>query len=405
MHKFPSNLSLWKILRQFESGDASTGMSLNFTARGVAKITDGASSGGGQLYYEAPVLNIMGREFTSFVDLQKTLSQLGYNSGSVLMRLTYRRTDQTLFEAMEEIGRLFQDNEFGNGAADSSEASKAESASVDAPVAEETALGDITADGHPSPETEALATIPSQPAVGQNQNEGPTDLDPEGSKETDPYKPVNVFLAPSSTVPAATLASVSESDFTPSIAHAQLHQTRLQENSRNKRLLSDKEIGEKAAAEEAKVAAVKSVLIKVRFPDNTSSDWEIGPSTTGSFLYEAVRHVMANKNESFRLVLPGTKEVIKDTESSKNRLVRDYKLSGRVLINLVWEDSVKAEVRRQPFLQATVAQTAQDIRVPDIPQVKDDDDETSLSTSQPKEEKKGDGVAKKLPKWFKMGKK
>ena len=306
---------------------------------------------------------------------------------------------------MEEIGRLFQDNEFENGAADSSEASKAESASVDAPAAEETALGDITADGHPSPETEALAIIPSQPAVGQNQNEGPTDLDPEGSKETDPYKPVNVFLAPSSTVPAATLASVSESDFTPSIAHAQLHQTRLQENSRNKRLLSDKEIGEKAAAEEAKVAAVKSVLIKVRFPDNTSSDWEIGPSTTGSFLYEAVRHVMANKNESFRLVLPGTKEVIKDTESSKNRLVRDYKLSGRVLINLVWEDSVKAEVRRQPFLQATVAQTAQDIRVPDIPQVKDDDDETSLSTSQPKEEKKGDGVAKKLPKWFKMGKK
>ena len=96
MHKFPSNLSLWKILRQFESGDASTGMSLNFTARGVAKITDGASSGGGHLYYEAPVLNIVGREFTSFVDLQKTLSQLGYNSGSVLMRLTYRRTDQTL---------------------------------------------------------------------------------------------------------------------------------------------------------------------------------------------------------------------------------------------------------------------------------------------------------------------
>ncbi|CRK40763.1 hypothetical protein BN1708_016824, partial [Verticillium longisporum] len=109
--KFSSESSLWKVLRQFETRVSSQGKNLNLTARGVAQTTAGGQTGSGQLFYETPVLNIMGRELASFADFQKTLSQLGYNSGSVLIRLSFRKTDKTLFESMTEISQFFADVE------------------------------------------------------------------------------------------------------------------------------------------------------------------------------------------------------------------------------------------------------------------------------------------------------
>jgi tether containing UBX domain for GLUT4 len=104
MDKFPSNTSLWMILRKLET---SATANLNFTGRGAAQTTSG-SSGAGRIYYEEPVLNIMGRELSSFGDLQKTLAQLGLNSGSSLIRLSFRRTEQPLEEAMMQIGQYFK---------------------------------------------------------------------------------------------------------------------------------------------------------------------------------------------------------------------------------------------------------------------------------------------------------
>ena len=107
--KFPSDFTIWKVLRQFESGKASAAIkNLNITGRSVPQIT---GQGSGQLFYETPVLNIMGRELASFADFQKTLSQLGYNSGSVLIRLSFRKTDKTLMAAMEEVNRYFKQEE------------------------------------------------------------------------------------------------------------------------------------------------------------------------------------------------------------------------------------------------------------------------------------------------------
>ncbi|KAM0242639.1 hypothetical protein ACHAPO_001061 [Fusarium lateritium] len=408
IQKFPSDLTIWKVLRQFESGEASNEKSINITARGVACMENGSGSGSGQLHYETPVLNIMGRELSSFTDFQKTLSQLGYNSGSVLIRLAYRQTDKTLFDAMTEISQFFNDTD--------EEYQKKETLTTEAePVSTEEEMGkreEHAPQGTADSKMEDVQVEPSPEAKSVQQEEGSEtvtedNMEVDPSQPNDPLAPVNVFLAPSGSTPAAALAPAPDTDFAPTIAHAQLHQARLQENSRNKRLLSDKELEEKAAAETAKINSIKSILVKVRFPDNTSSDWQVNPSHTGRFLYDAVRHVMAHNDQPFHLVLPGTKIVVKDDPSSNNGLIKAYKMSGRTLINLVWDDTVLHAVRKEAFLQANVAQQGQQVKVPEPDTLNEKDEEESVARPAPteKDEGSGDKIAKKIPKWLKLGKK
>ncbi|KFH45808.1 Tether containing UBX domain for-like protein [Hapsidospora chrysogenum ATCC 11550] len=405
IQKFPSDLTLWKVLRQFESGKASGGRNINITARGVAQMSGAAGTGSGQLYYETPVLNIMGREFSTFTDFQKTLSQLGYNSGNVLIRLSYKTTTQTLYEAMEQIGQFFKEAEEVRTEPAEAPAGDKQPEPTPAEPSPDTAMTDLQPEPPEEPRPQDAPSASQEPGSSTAASETVANGDVPG--EGDPYKPVNVFLAPSGTTPAAALAPVSETDFEPTAAHAQLHQARLQEYSKNKRLLSDKELEEKAAAEEAKIAAVKSVLVRVRFPDNTSSEWEVGPSETGGFLYEAVRHVMASPGQPFRLALPVGRTVIKDDSGPTHNLIKGYKLSGRVLVNLLWDDSVPADVRKRPFLKANIASQGQAVKVPDVP--KDAGEDTNEPPpQQPKKDDKsggGGGGGKKMPKWLKLGKK
>ena len=77
---FPSDTSLWQILRRFESKDK---MKYNFTES--SWISD-IKSGSGQLLYEQPVINILGKEVSTLVDLQKSLAQFGVNGGNILSK-------------------------------------------------------------------------------------------------------------------------------------------------------------------------------------------------------------------------------------------------------------------------------------------------------------------------------
>ncbi|KAF4988649.1 hypothetical protein FGRMN_9616 [Fusarium graminum] len=410
IQKFPSDLTIWKVLRQFESGQASNGKNINITARGVAQMSNDSGSGSGQLNYETPVLNIMGRELSSFTDFQKTLSQLGYNSGSVLIRLTYRQTEKTLYDAMTDISQFFKETE------DETRKEGESTVKAEAVLTEEEVKAEEQQEQVPQ-EVEDSKT--NDDRTGKTQDSAPDQ--PEGEPETttedkmeidpsqphDPLAPVNVFLAPSGSTPAAALAPANDADYAPSIAHAQLHQARLLENSRNKRLLSDRELEDRAAAETARIDAIKSVLIKVRFPDNTSSDWEVSPNHTGRFLYDAVRYVMAHNGQPFHLVLPGTKIMIQDDPSPSNGLIKGYKLSGRTLVNLVWDDAVPLTVRKEPFLKVNFAQKGQQVRVPEpiISNEKDEEVPAARPAKAEKGEGSGDKGGKKMPSWFKLGKK
>ncbi|KKY16701.1 putative ubx domain protein [Diplodia seriata] len=103
-HKFPSNTSLWQVLRIFETVSEKN---LNLTQRGVA-ITNSGGSGAGRLNYEMPVFNIMGKEVGTFTDLQKTLAQHGLTGGSQLLRCSFRDSGRSLEEAMIEISGYFK---------------------------------------------------------------------------------------------------------------------------------------------------------------------------------------------------------------------------------------------------------------------------------------------------------
>ena len=106
--KFASSISLWQILRSFESANAGgLNSQKNFTGRGVPSMVNG-NSGAGRLYYEEPVLRIMGREYSSLTDLQKSLGQLGFNGGSVLLHLSFRASEVPLEQAQEEIEGYFR---------------------------------------------------------------------------------------------------------------------------------------------------------------------------------------------------------------------------------------------------------------------------------------------------------
>lgn len=410
VEKLPSDFTIWKVLRQFESGVVSQGKNLNVTARGVAQTTSGSASGSGQMYYETPVLNIMGRELATFSDFQKTLSQLGYNSGSVLIRLSFRKTDQTLYEAMEHISQFFSEVEAEakktgqapTAAAEQTSQSVAAEPAVQSSAPEEEAEASQSPD---APETQQKQQAPAQEVLGQTDTAADA-MEIDRPEPADPLQPVSVFRAPTGTTPAAALAEVQENDYTPTIAHAQLHQSRLQQSSQNKRLLSDRELEAQAQAEEARLAAVSTVAVKVRFPDNTSAQWTFGHEATGATLYQGVRSVMAHNTQAFRLVVPGSKVVVKDEDGTKNRLIHDYKLTRSVLLSLVWDDSVPTDIRKKPFLKGSVAQKATDVTIPDIPGGVDDRDEDHPAASSSKPEKRegsGDGnVAKKLPKWLKL---
>ncbi|KAI1118914.1 GLUT4 regulating protein TUG-domain-containing protein [Nemania sp. NC0429] len=393
--KLPSDFTIWQVLRQFESGRASAGKNLNITARGVPRVSNGAQAGSGQLYYEIPNVVIENRTLSTFVDFQKTLSQLGYNSGGVLMRLSFQKTDQSLSDAMRTIEEYFRSEE-QDGAPPPQ---KTEDASIEKESASTVEEASAPTESVPPPPT--IQEPPSIPDI----SDVPAQSTEEGEEISPGHRPFTIFSAPASSTPVAALRSDEDEDYAPDISHAKSHQRLLKSLGENKRLLSDRELEEKAAAEEAKVAAVKSIKIKVRFPDNFSAEWTFGPDDTGASLYGEVRAIMARSSTSFRLVLPGARTVIRDEAGSK--LIAGYRLSTNTLVNFTWDDSVPVDVRRQPFLKSSVAGQAQQVVVPDVPEIEVKQEGPSTSApAAPKPKNDGESSGFKKPKWLKgLGKK
>ncbi|KAL1846885.1 hypothetical protein Daus18300_014109 [Diaporthe australafricana] len=435
MEKFRSNTTLWKMLRQFESKGSPSGHTLNFTDRGIPQTSNGTQAGSGQLFYEMPSLRIMSREISTLADFQKTLSQLGLTSGSHMIQLSFKSTDKTLNDAMQEISQFFKEEE--------KEEVKEKSAVAEASSVQTSSLLDT-----PNPEgfdstslqapmianTGAVAPGSSQgvqptqsnafPGAGQvdggaSQSAGAMEVDdantqPQPDEEEfrvpspdhSNLQPVGIFSAPTNATPAAALVDIPDSVYTPTIAHAQAHQQNLQANAVNKRLKSDAELAAQAQAEEAKAAAVKKIDVKVRFPDETSAQWNFGPKDTGATIYKAVRGVMANDTATFKLVLPGVSHplnVIKDEDGVKHNLVRGYKMSGRVLVNLVWGDAVTQNVKKAPFLKDSFANQARKVELPKAPQEEEEATDNSPAPVAAPQSKSSDsgGTRNKVPKWLK----
>lgn len=414
MDSFRSDTTLWKMLRHFESKGGPSGKALNFTDRGVPQTSNGMAAGSGQLYYEMPVLRIMGREISTLPDFQKTLDQLSL-TGSQLIELSFKATDKTLSNAMQEISQFFKDE----AAAEAQEKEPGSKSTVSATV--ETQQVPNPPAAAPPTEAAAINTEGTAPEASQTESiekgmpsipkqiesADAMDVDDTPQIPHDPLKPVGIFSAPTNFTPAAVSFDVPDSVYTPTIAHAQAHQQKLLESAVNRRLKSDAEIEAEARAEEAKVAAVKTVSVKVRFPDETSAEWIFGPDDTGATLYKAVRSVMANDTVPFKLVLPGPPTAanhIKDDVGEKHKLIRGYRMSRKVLVNFSWDVTVPPNVKKQPFLKSAFANQAKAVEVQDVPMVDDEPEAkvTPQSTiSKPQSSVDAGGSAKKMPKWLK----
>jgi tether containing UBX domain for GLUT4 len=206
----------------------------------------------------------------------------------------------------------------------------------------------------------------------------------------------------------------NESDYTPTVEHAQIHQKLLQHHSRNVRLPTEAELAAQANEEAAKWAAVKEVEIKIRFPDQSAVSAKFGQDDTGSELYGFVRECFEERWQTEPFVLRnsgirGKNETIPDSPNKK--LIRDLQLKGRVLVIFGWDDT-KASVEARgtkAVLKPELRAQAQELKVPDFQTPNSDaQDDPGVRVNLAQKDSGPDegGEKKKMPKWLKgFGKK
>lgn len=396
--KFPSTTTLWLILRKFESDVTEiTGPKRNFTARGLPKTDDGPT-GAGRLFHEAPVVQIMGRELASFADLQKTLGQLGFNSGSTLLRLSFRITETPLEEAMEEIGQYFKSVEMVE-----SEGAHAGSEAVSENIPEPNPSSTADVDSEPSGAPLTPLITPKEEGTTEDQTlttpAPPTDITIRGPN----HRPISVFAPPSSTTPHASLQPYNEQDYEPTIDHAKLHQSRLASTSRNKRLPTDAEIAAQQDVQRKKAAEVKDVEIKIRFPDQTQVVSTFSNVDTSMTLYSFVKGLLENENEPFLLNFTAMKgpKVVPRKEAVK--LIGGLGMTGRMLVNFIWDESATVEARGSKVLKVEVREKAREIEIKEVEavEIEDQRDKSSQVLGRDRDGE-GKGKSKGIPKWLKL---
>ncbi|KAJ5812174.1 hypothetical protein N7474_008475 [Penicillium riverlandense] len=402
LDKFPSTTTLWLILRKFEAGVAGSGPVRNFTARGVPATTGGTETGSGRLFYEIPVLQILERELSSFTDLQKTLAQLGFNNGNVLMRLSFRRTEEPLEEAMVKIGEYFKGFEDAAPApTQQPEPATPAEEPIETPVQQPpTAQEDPS---HLPPTAEDVVVPPSEQSTSTSATATST-------------RPITVFSPPTDSTPSSAQIPYNENDYIPSIEHAKSHQRLLSQSSRPQRLPTDAEIAAKASAEEKRRSSIREVDVKVRFPDQSQVVAKFGPSDTGSSLYDFVRSCLATPFASEKFLLsiflnPGISRASATaiSDSGQVLLIKDLGLSGRVLVNFSWADSAASFVhqRRDDLLRPELRSQARELKVEQPPDVVDEPSPSDAQSSAPssaRDDSKPGGARKTggVPKWLKL---
>ena len=381
------------MLRKFETDGA--GASRNLTARSLPKIEAGIS-GGGRLFYETPILQIVGRELSSFPDLQKTLGQLGFNSGNVMIRLSFRSTELPLEEAMSQIDQYFKALE------------GQETRGADAGSAGETSLSNPSRSPKPDegqphqspPQTQTDVPSPQSPPSHASQA--------SDSIVTGPMqRPISVFAPPSSTTPLAARQQHNDADYEPTVDHAKHHQTRLAASTRNKRLPTDAEIDAAESSQATKLSAVRDVEIKIRFPDQSSVVSHFSSIDTVSTLYEFAEGVMERDNEPFWLKYSGPNGEMKTIERSKGgeRLIGGLGMMGRVLVNFGWDEKASLEARGPgPVLKEAYREKAREIEINDFKAVDIPETAAGGRASGEKGKEKEGGKDRKggVPKWLKL---
>lgn len=374
--KLPNNISLWEILRQFES---DPGRNFNFTQRGVPEMSSSGTSGAGRLNYEMPVITVLPdhKKCASFVELQRTLSQLGFDSGSALLRLSYENSGTPLEEAMAQITQYFAGSEPVASGAHAQAATQATSIpNPDAAVEESTTTvaGESVRESEPDPPSmemdvdEKTAVEPSPtPAVSATGDladgadaatSSPaappttTETPPQTSAQSPSSRNINVFAAPTSSTPQAARYAYNEADYIPTVEHAKSHQASLISRTRNTRLLSDKELAtqEQERTQKLALASSKGGKLRLRFPDGALVEASVTQDDTAAAVYDIALSVLDPTLAAHAFVL-----LRRDPENpvrlavlprdSSARLFQDLRLGASEMLTFRWDEGAPPNVR------------------------------------------------------------
>lgn len=358
-----------------------------------------------------PVLNVMGRELSSFTDLQKTLAQLGLTGGTVLLRLGFQLQATPLEEAMEQIGKYFQtDEETVPRGAETESSANGETPSE--PVYQHHEGDDMEVEGAPE-STDISAAIPNGSAKHTpSSTSEPQTIDLTTRISPPPSTPssisgtsqraIAIFAPPSSTTPKAALQNHNAADYEPTIAHAKLHQSRLATDSRNKRLPNHSEVEAQQQAEAEKLAQIKEVEIKLRFPDQYQVLGKFTGEDTAETLYTWVREFMdtAKEKEPFALNFSSGKGPMSIPVNGQEKLIAKLGMTGRILVNFNWDEGASPEARVGRVVKSELVQQAKEIEVKPVEGVEVEDKGKGKG-----KEKEGGGKGRGpggIPKWMKL---
>jgi tether containing UBX domain for GLUT4 len=324
-----------------------------------------------------PVITVMPghREQSTFVGLQQTLSQLGFDSGSALLKLSFKNSGRPLEEAMTEISQYFRGTEDpapGAHAGDPSQEVSVPDPDKAATEATHSPPVEVKKSEEPEPEPEpepmdvdthapetSTAPTPALATATVASGAQSTENDPPSSSSNTPVAPtpslqspsigrnVQVYAAPTSATPQAARRAFNEGDYVPTIEHAKSHQAALQAKTRNQRLLSDKELAdlENARLEKLMAVAEKGSSVRIRFPDQMMIQTSVGKADTAETLYAFVEQFLQYK-EPFQLkyLSPTNGRQVPILRDQK-RLIQDLRFTTAELITFVWDEAASAEAR------------------------------------------------------------
>jgi tether containing UBX domain for GLUT4 len=195
------------------------------------------------------------------------------------------------------------------------------------------------------------------------------------SSSSVPVRQIAVFSAPSTTVPQAATIPHNESDYLPTIDHAKLHQSRLTDLGKNRRLPSDAEIAATQKAKVDKLSTVEKVRVRVRLPDQTQVQDIFGRAETSADVWGFVRLVLRYPEEEFVLKYLDAKGRHTPLSSdSTKRLIQDLGWTGDTLIYLTWGENVSAQAKKEPSLNDQYMAQAAELKV-SLPQAETEPEE------------------------------
>ncbi|EWC46278.1 hypothetical protein DRE_04449 [Drechslerella stenobrocha 248] len=400
--KFSSSTTLWEILKKFEE---NSGGKLMLTERAVP---DGTQQGAGRLYYEMPTLQIMNRDLPSLEDLKKTLSSLGFTSGTALLKIKFTQTTIPFEDAILTFAELNPKSE--PEASASTAASVATEDSASEPPSEAVTPGTATPSSSaiPSHETYPIPTFPDQ--IAPPTDPSPMAIEPVHRENPDigpDNRAISIFNPGTSTTPAAASVSVDEKDYDMSVNQARQYQAQLKAATVNKRLLTEAQKQKLADEEKARRMAVDKVDVRIRFPEGSIVQSVFTQADSAEDLYAFVKGVMRSPAEAFHLALPGPKQ--EPIPADKKLIIVGLGITHATLLNFYWKESVSAGIKKQDPLSAEYREKARQLEVPKEPTAVLVNEEVPSGLA-----RKGGSSnsaagsssgGSKVPKWLKFGKK